>query len=258
VLRRLRPAVGVDPKWTGLDTVHLGQLMKDHPNFASLGAIGPDLFFFLSDFRDVEHVKLSSVLVVILKFLNELYGALDPYITKYEKYLGPVGEDTGEEISRLTGGLSEAVGNIAGELSSILITALEDFVTKQGDLFAYFSLGHNQGLDEQAFLWSDMLHYRKTGQFGRSLWTRANAIVDPLAADQTRAYVLGYLTHLATVTGYALVNSISGGPFRLHWQRHHLVGNHMDGFWYLNDPLKPGAGTVPSVHRIRALLRHLV
>lgn len=233
----------INPKWTGMDTVHLGQLMKDHPNFASLGAIGPDLFFFLPDFRDQGHIEVSSILVVILRFLEGLYATLDPFISKYEKYLGPVGEDTGEEISRLTGGLSETVGKIAGELSSILITALEDFVTKQGDIFAFFSLGHNKGLDEQAFLWSDMLHYRKTGQFGRSLWTRANAIKDPVAADQTRAYVLGYLTHLATdVTGHALVNSIAGGPFRLHWQRHHLVENHMDAFWYLADPAKPGAG----------------
>lgn len=32
--------------------------------------------------------------------------------------------DTEEEISRLTGGLSEVVSNVAGELGSILITAL--------------------------------------------------------------------------------------------------------------------------------------
>lgn len=33
-----------------------------------------------------------------------------------------------------------------------------------------------------------------------------------------------------------------GGPFRLHWQRHHLVENHMDAFWYLNDSLAPKMG----------------
>jgi hypothetical protein len=26
-----------------------------------------------------------------------------------------------------------------------------------------------------------------------------------------------------------------GGPFRTHWQRHHLVENHMDCYWYLLD-----------------------
>jgi len=238
------PSKRIDVRWTGRDTMELGRLLKDHPNFASLGAIGPDLFFFLPDFHDQKKIELSSILVVVLRFLEELYQSLDPYISKWEKYLGPIGEDTGEEISRLTGGLSESVGGIAGELSSILITALEKFVTQQGDRFEFFSLGHNKGWDEQAFLWSDMLHYRQTGHFGRALWRRADAISDPAAADQTRAYALGYLTHLATdVTGHALVNSISGGPFRLHWQRHHLVENHMDAFWYLADPSKPGSGT---------------
>ena len=47
-----------------MDTVHLGQLMKDHPNFASLGAIGPDLFFFLPDFRDIKKIETSSIQVV--------------------------------------------------------------------------------------------------------------------------------------------------------------------------------------------------
>jgi len=233
----------INTKWTGRDTLELGRLMKEHPNFASLGAIGPDLFFFLPDFRDQGKIELSSILVVVLRFLEGLYKTLDPYISKYEKYLGPIGEDTGEEISRLTGGLSESVGAIAGELSGILVAALEDFVTQQGDIFEFFSLGHNKGWDEQAFLWSDMLHYRRTGHFGRALWTGANKINDPIAAEQTRAYALGYLTHLATdVTGHAFVNSIAGGPFRLHWQRHHLVENHMDAFWYLADPLKPGSG----------------
>jgi hypothetical protein len=217
--------------------------MKDHPNFASLGAIGPDLFFFLPDFRDEKGLPLSSVLVSVLRFLEDLYKTLDPYIDKYEKYLGPISENMGEEISRLTGGLSETVSNVAGELVSILITALEDFVTQQYDIFELFSLGLNKGYDEQAFLWSDMLHYRQTGRFGRALWEQAQAVKDAEERDHARAYALGYLTHLATdVTGHALVNSISGGPFRLHWQRHHLVENHMDAFWCKADPLRPGHG----------------
>ena len=233
----------INIEWTGADTRQLGQLMKDHPNFASFGAIGPDLFFFLPDFRDQGPLQLSSVLVAVLRFLEDLYKKLDPYISKYEKYLGPISENMGEEISRLTGGLSEVVSNVAGELASILITALEDFVTQQGDIFELFSLGLNVGYDEQSFMWSDMLHYRQTGRFVRALWKQAVAVKEPDEREHAQAYVLGYLTHLATdVTGHALVNSISGGPFRLHWQRHHLVENHMDAFWCKADPLRPGHG----------------
>lgn len=235
-----RPSDRINPEWTGLQTTQqLGQLMQDHRNYASLGAIGPDLFFFLPDFRDEHGISISSVLVTVLNFLEGLYAAVDPYITKYEKYLGPISEDTAEEMSRLTGGLSEIVGDISGELSSILITALEDFVTGQKDWWEFFSLGLNKGFDDQAYFWSDMLHYRETGSFARAILKNARASKD----DGAIAYALGYITHIATdVTGHAFVNSISGGPFRLHWQRHHLVENHMDAFWYLNDPGSPKSG----------------
>lgn len=234
----------IDPAWAGLDVAELAQRIVDHPNFAALGAIGPDLFFFLPDFRDVGGVALSSVLVRILEFLEGVYEALDPYIEKFEKYLGPVSENAAEELSRLTGGLSESVGNITGELGDILITALEDFVTQQRDWWSFFSLGLNRGYDEQAYFWSDMLHYRQTGEFGQALWRKASQDEDEAA----QAYALGYLSHVATDTvGHGLVNQVAGGPFRLHWQRHHLVENHADAYWYRFDdeemaPRRAGGG----------------
>lgn len=229
----------INPEWTGANLGELSALVKAHPNYANLGAIGPDIFFFLPDFRDFHGFSISSVLVTVLNFLEGVYSAVDPYISKWEHYLGPINEDTAEEMSRLTGGLSEVVGDITGELSSILVTALEDFVTGQRDWWEFFSLGLNVGFDEQAYFWSDMLHYRDTGQFARAIWKYAEAA----KSDPARAYAVGYTTHVATdVTGHAFVNSISGGPFRLHWQRHHLVENHMDAFWYLKDPTGPRSG----------------
>src|SRR5919204_3160869 len=120
---RPAPSDRVDPGWKGPDPAELGRVMREHDNFAALGAHGPDLFFLLPDFRDVDGIPVSSVLIFILDFLEGLYDALDPYISKYEHYLGPISEDTAEEMSRLTGGLSEVVGDISGELSSLLITA---------------------------------------------------------------------------------------------------------------------------------------
>jgi hypothetical protein len=230
----------VDPKWAGASTTGLGRIMREHDNFAALGAIGPDIFFFLPDFRNEDGIPVSSVLITILDFLEGLYDALDPYISKWEHYLGPISEDTAEEISRLTGGLSETLGDIGGELSGILTTALGDFVTSQGDLWSFFSLGLNKGFDDQAFFWSDMGHYRRTGAFGRALWEHADG---DMADDGLRAYALGYISHLGTdTTAHSFVNTICGGPFRTHWQRHHLVENHMDALWYLQDGLGPRSG----------------
>jgi hypothetical protein len=231
----------INPQWQGANTQMLSSYLRAHPNFACLGAIGPDLFFFLPDFRNEQGIVVSSVLTQVLKFLEEFYAMVDPYITRWEKYIGPISEDTSEFISRLTGGLSDSIGEVTGELSSILFTALEDFVTKQTDWFGYFSLGLNEGFDEKAYYWSDMLHYRGTGQFGHALWHNADAAAD----DTQRAYALGYITHLATdVTGHAFVNAIAGGPYRQHWQRHHLVENHCDAYWYLGDTASGAPRTI--------------
>src|SRR5262249_50426179 len=47
------------------------------------------------------------------------------------------------------------------------------------------------------------------------------------------AFAMGWTSHCATdVTGHPFTNAKSGGPFRLHWQRHHLVENHMDAAAY--------------------------
>lgn len=233
----------INPTWTGPDMTKLGQIIQNHPNFANLGAVGPDLFFFLPDFHDVtvgcQHISISSILITVLDFLEKLYADLDPWIEKYQQYLGPITENIAEEMSRLTGGLSETVGTILGELVNVLIADLEVYVIGLNDWWKFFSLGLDVGFDEQAFFWSDMLHYRATGQFARNLWKNAAATKD----ESVMAYALGYITHVATdVTGHAYVNSIVGGPYRLHWQRHHLTENHMDALWYLNDPLSPAMG----------------
>ena len=42
------------------------------------------------------------------------------------------------------------------------------------------------------------------------------------------------MSHCATdVTGHPYTNAKSGGPYRDHWQRHHLVENHMDSENYV-------------------------
>lgn len=222
----------INPYQSGPGSGELARALSDYPNFAALGAIGPDLFFFLPDFRDVSKRSVSSPLIAILDFLDTVESKVGPYVDKWEHYLGPVSEGLGEEMSRLTGGLSESTNRIVTELKDILVQLIEDFAATQKDWWGYFSLGLDKGYDEKAYLWSDELHYSHTGLFGRTLWDTARHLNDGAA----KAYALGYVTHLATdVTGHGFVNEISGGPFRTHWQRHHLVENHVDAAWYLMD-----------------------
>src|SRR5262245_2813292 len=148
-------SVRINPDWTGEDTQQAGILMNQYPNYLSMGAIGPDLFFFLPDFRDQtingKRIHVSSVLVKVLNFVEDIYNKLDPIISAKEQYLGPETESQAEEVSRLTGGLSEVVNDISGAISGIAIAALQDLVVEQKDWWGFFSLGLNRGYDEQSF-----------------------------------------------------------------------------------------------------------
>lgn len=225
----------------------VAELAAAHPSYYALGAVGPDLFFFLPDFRAVcvrgRRVPIANFLIGVTEFLEEAYEALDEWVLEdWERYFGPGNENVEEALSRLTGDLTTVVSDITASFGSIATTALLSLATQARDWFGMFSLGLNKGYDNQDFFWSDMLHYRKTSRFGRSLWTLANereASGQPTPAeakeiaDQLRAYALGYITHLATdVAGHPFVNEKSGGPYRTHWQRHHLVENHMDAQTY--------------------------
>jgi hypothetical protein len=233
------PSMGTLPVLDGPSPQDIAALARAHPSYFALGAIGPDLFFFLPDFRTLcifetpQHIANS--LIGIVHCLDRLYEALDKLILEdWERYFGPGSANTADALSRLTGDLSTVVSDIIGKLFSILTTALLDLASQAYDWFGLFSLGLNMGYDNQDFFWSDMLHYRKTSQFGRSLWELAAKA--PTDSDKLRAYALGYITHLAAdTTGHPFVNEKSGGPFRTHWQRHHLVENHMDAQTYDDD-----------------------
>lgn len=215
----------------------ISSLAETHPNYYALGAIGPDLFYFLPDFRGNVLGLPMADLIKVAEFLDDLYGKLDDWILKYwEEYFGPINQNIDEAISRMTGDLSTMVSDIMGSISSILMQAIIDVAAERKDWFGSFALGHNVGFDNKDFFWSDMLHYRKTSSFANNLWKLAEekkldgSDDANLWSDRLRAYALGYMTHVATdVTGHAFVNSKTGGPYRLHWQRHHLVETHIDG-----------------------------
>ena len=51
--------------------------------------------------------------------------------------------------------------------------------------------------------------------------------------EQFQAFALGWIAHIGTdVIAHSFVNEQAGGPFRTHWQRHHLVENHIDAWNY--------------------------
>lgn len=274
--QRLDPAV-----LNGLTPAECAKVMHDWPKFAAVGATGPDLFFFLQDYAqpqipsDELMLALSllywlddqgrlddpwdgllaiiqdisgSAFVAVLRFLIKLSKLWQAFLDTLQDTIGPILDAAGQLLDDLTGGLLSELGDLFTQLKNDLMTLIAEEALSWQDVFAFFSLKMRKGLDEQSFVWSDMTHYRLTSYVPRRLLVHATELdagsdLDREHAAQLRAYALGWITHVATDTvGHSYVNEQAGGPFRTHWQRHHLVENHMDAFNYQCT----GNGTLPA------------
>lgn len=208
---------------SGPSATQLQLIAQGNPAYFALGAIGPDIFFLLPDFKPPAGTGLwgaANMMRILFTWWDE------HFLGPYEDLLGPIAANTTDELGALTGGLSEQLSTIFSQASSFLVDFTILLISEQTDIFSLLSSGVPQGFDEQTFFWSDMLHYRKTYEFAHALWTSATT-------DQQRAFALGWMTHLGTdVAGHCFVNEKCGGPYRLHWQRHHVVENHMDANVY--------------------------
>ena len=214
----------------GPSSADLQAIAHAEPTYFALGAIGPDLFFLLPDFKP----PIGSRLWWLASTVRKFYEALDEnFLGPWEDNMGPIMDNANDLASALSGGLLGQLEAILGQLKSTLFDTIAVLAAQQYDLFSLLSSGVPNGFDEQAFFWSDMLHYRQTYRMAVILWQRAGAIADPTLRGRCQAYALGWMSHLGTdVVGHAFVNQKVGGPYRLHWQRHHVVENHMDARVY--------------------------
>ena len=221
----------------GPSPAELTELAHKHPAYAALGAIGPDIFFLLPDFKP----PLGQMLWGAADLVKDIYEKWDENVLgPCQDQLGPIAMNQSNELDGVSGGLIGQLSDIASSATSFLLEAMQLVLIRQYDVFSLLGSGVPQGYDEQTFFWSDMLHYRKTYEFAAHLWKKATDQVnnesDPerqAELQRLQAFALGWMSHLAAdVTGHSFVNEKAGGPYRLHWQRHHLVENHMDSKVY--------------------------
>jgi zinc dependent phospholipase C len=236
VARKALDSLDANPRAAGIfgangpSAADVTAIAHANPTYVALGAIGPDIFFLLPDFKP----PVGNMLWKLATTIRDLYTAWDEtFLGPYESAMGPIGDNAADEINALTGGLKDTIDEISSEAMKLLQDFIIKLILQQYDFFGLLSSGVPAGFDEQTFFWSDMLHYRETYRFGAELWQRASALDDEDARARFQAFALGWMTHLATdVTGHSFVNQKAGGPYRLHWQRHHLVENHMDALVY--------------------------
>jgi hypothetical protein len=201
----------------------LGDICHKWRNYLALGALGPDIFFLLPDFKS----ETGNVLLHVVEWVRDVYEVIDDdFLSKWEKWIGPVSSGAGDILNHVTGDVLGEIGQALQELGAAVQDAIIDLITRLWDWFGLLTSGVPQGFGDTAFFWSDIFHYRKTYAFPRELFAKADS-------EQLKAFALGWMAHCAgDVTGHPFVNEKCGGPYRLHWQRHHVIENHMDCLVY--------------------------
>lgn len=240
----------------------IGEHCHTWRNYLALGSLGPDLFYLLPDFKNTT----GQVIRQVVQWALDVWEVVDAeFVGKWETWIGPISTNNAQLASQLTGGLSTQLAQVLDSLTSAIVTAFEGLLAEMGDWFGVLTSGVPQGFGDDAFYWSDMFHYRRTYQFPFVLFSQARAALAAATTDDERrdaeariAFAVGWMSHCATdVTGHPFTNAKAGGPYRDHWQRHHLVENHMDSENYVArhpGPLYGEYGT--SALHVRLAFRH--
>ncbi len=228
---------------TAAEATELGEICHRWRNYLAVGSLGPDLFYLLPDFANTKGCVIRQVIQWALEVWREIDAE---FVSKWEKWIEPISTNASQLASQLTGGLSAQLGQILDELAAAIMNAFKGLLAQMADWFGILTSGPPQGFDNDAFFWSDVFHYRRTYQFPFVLYQQARTAFEKAQTDDERgnaeaqiAFAVGWLSHCATdVTGHPFTNAKCGGPYRDHWQRHHLVENHIDSQNY--GALHPG------------------
>jgi hypothetical protein len=212
----------------GVDPVALGDVAHKWRNYLALGAIGPDIAALFPDFRP----PIGSVIANVVDWYLEVWDVIDAKVVEpWETYAEPALTGFGDILNTFTGDTLHELGLVLQNLGVSVHTALVDLLARHDDWFGKLQSGVPQGIEESLFTWFDMFHYRRTSRFTQALFRNAGA--HPTKSEQFTAFAVGWASHCATdVVGHSFVNAKCGGPYRLHWQRHHLIEGHMDAAVY--------------------------
>lgn len=188
-----------------------------------------DVYDFIENFkRDLLELVPQPVLDALAAF-DEAANAVvtsSSTLTELEQLFG----DMQQVVDGLTATLLEAVKRYVSEfnLFELVSHPYRDGVPK-GPKPPGFDVATQRATDTNEWWWFDAMHYRKTGKL-------AQRLLDSTQPDSPlHLYSIGYLTHVAADTvGHPYVNSISGGPYRSHAQRHKASENYQDVFNFLN------------------------
>lgn len=208
---------------------------------ATIGSIGPDLFFWGPDYKEVNtlyqlHRNIQAVVDEYNKIMKPIHDFEDIIKEEALDLADTLLPGTAAMLENLIKQFEEtprlieaAIGTniFAGVLTGAnLITDAAGINSLAHKFFQIFVPGLQNNDNESKWYWFDMLHYRRTGKFAKYL-------VDTAVSKREKAFAFGYLSHIATdVVGHPYVNQIVGTSYRLNVHRHVTVENYQDAWKY--------------------------
>src|SRR5438128_8581940 len=85
---------------------------RNNPTYVALGAIGPDIFFLLPDYKP----PVGNMLWKLATTIRDLFTAWDDtFLGPYESAMGPISDNAADEINALTGGLKDTIDQISSQ-----------------------------------------------------------------------------------------------------------------------------------------------
>ena len=193
----------------------------------------------------------GCVIRQVVQWTLNVWDVIDSqFVAKWENWIGPISTNAEQLSSQLQGGLNQQLAQVLDSMTAAIMSAFQGLLAQMGDWFGLLTSGVPQGYGDDAFYWSDVFHYRRTFQFPFVLFQNARAALDAATTDDERsnaqaqiAFAVGWITHCGTdVAGHPFTNAKCGGPYRDHWQRHHLVENHFDSENYTATNMGPCYG----------------
>lgn len=196
----------------------LADILTANNEFAALGAVGPDLLYYLGFDKGI-----IAALVDVYNGLNTIAGSLNDAADIAANAGLP---NIAELVHQFANTTQAVFQTIEASLTSSIVILNNSIV---GSLLT--PSPRQQDKTEKDWNWGDIAHWRLSGAFARDLASIANKSGNP----QWKSYALGYKTHIATdFVGHPYVNQCAGGPGRSWVMRHHLAESFMDAYVFKN------------------------
>ena len=173
----------------------------DNRNYLAAGALGPDLFFLLPDFKG----DLGAGLMKLMRFALGAWQVADKaFVEQWETWMTPVLDEGNQLANGISGGMLGEIGQVQVLVGGAFTNMVESLISQMEDIFGLLTSGTQAGYEDSSFFWSDAFHYRKTYHFARTLYKNAlNADAmktdanEPSRVPKQQAFALGWISHCA-------------------------------------------------------------